>query len=219
MARQQGKGTGGGDAAGQSRRRRLSPEHRRGELLEAGKEVLRIKGAEARVEDVTDAARAAKGTFYVYFRTWAEFLKAIRDEADDFVADKFAELSGDYPDWRSVLSAFSKLHLQLVRELDGLEVIYSIPFESEAPDVNLERTVAFIEEAARSGAIEVDDPILAGRLIYRMVTRTTEAILAGDEEESACDVCGHFIVTALKARALPRTDPFIAARRGSDSAR
>ena len=193
----------------QAKRRRLTPDARRIELLEAGKNVLRAKGAAARVEDVTAAAGAAKGTFYVYFATWAEFLKEIRDDADDFVAQRFAEISQDYPDWRSVLLAFSRIHLQLVRELDGLEVIYYIPFEADTPDVNLARTVAFIEEAARAGAIDVDDPQHAGRLVYRMIIHTTEAIIAGDEDEAGCETCGQFIVTALNARPLPRTDPFI----------
>jgi AcrR family transcriptional regulator len=190
------------------RRRRLSPDARREELLKAGKEVLRSKGADARVEDVTAAAGAAKGTFYVYFRTWAEFLEEIRREVDELVAQKFAELSRDYLDWRSVLLAFSKLHLQLIRELNGLEVIYYIPFEAGSADANLERTIAFLAEAHRAGAVDLDDPEVAGRLVFRMVINTTEAIVAGQEDERACDVCGQFIVAGLNARPVPRTDEF-----------
>jgi AcrR family transcriptional regulator len=61
-------------------RRRLAPDDRRSELLEAAIDVLRDLGPRAaRVEDVTRAARAAKGTFYLYFPSWDDLLVAVRD--------------------------------------------------------------------------------------------------------------------------------------------
>ena len=63
-----------------STRRRLAPDDRRSELLEAAIEVLREVGPrEARVEDVTRAAKAAKGTFYLYFPSWDDLLVAVRN--------------------------------------------------------------------------------------------------------------------------------------------
>lgn len=62
------------------RRRRLAPAARRSELIAAAVQVLRAKGpAAARVEDVTRAAGAAKGTFYLYFASWEEMLVAVRE--------------------------------------------------------------------------------------------------------------------------------------------
>ncbi len=61
-------------------RRRLAPEARRSELLEAALEVLATDGAQqARVEDVTRAAGAAKCTFYVYFASWDYLIIAVRE--------------------------------------------------------------------------------------------------------------------------------------------
>jgi AcrR family transcriptional regulator len=61
-------------------RRRLNPDARRAELLEAAIDVLRDLGPEeVRVEDVTRAAGAAKGTFYLYFTSWDDLLVAVRD--------------------------------------------------------------------------------------------------------------------------------------------
>lgn len=61
------------------KRRRLQPEARRVELLEAALSVLRSRGPlNARVEDVTEAAGAAKGTFYLYFSSWEEMLAQVR---------------------------------------------------------------------------------------------------------------------------------------------
>ena len=61
-------------------RRRLAPEDRRAELLDAALDVLRTIGPhEARVEDVTRVAGAAKGTFYLYFESWDDLIVAVRD--------------------------------------------------------------------------------------------------------------------------------------------
>ena len=60
-------------------RRRLNPAVRRAELIEAALRVLRSRGpTEVRVEDVTQAAGAAKGTFYLYFASWNDLLIAVR---------------------------------------------------------------------------------------------------------------------------------------------
>lgn len=190
------------------RRRRLPPDERREELLRAGKNALRRNGDAARVEDVTAGAGASKGTFYVYFASWADFLNRIRDQEDEFVVRRFVELSAPYRDWRSVLEAFPRLQLQLVRELEGLEIVYQLAAKSDARDPNMERTVEFIVEAHRAGAIEAKYPEMIARLLYRMVINTTDAILRGEEEEEACAICGEFIVSALNAKRVPRTDWF-----------
>lgn len=174
-------------------------------------DVLRKKGIAARVEDVTAAARAAKGTFYVYFRTWGDFLKEVRDESETIVGERFEELSRNYPDWRSLLFALPKLHVELVRDLRGLEVIYQPALASQISDpgnAHLARTIFFLKEAARAGAIDLEDPDRDGRLIYGMVLETTQAVFAGDDEEASTNACGRFIVSGLNARPLKRTAEF-----------
>lgn len=188
-------------------RRRLTPDARQRELIEAGIEVLRDKGIAARVEDVTSAAKAAKGTFYVYYPTWGDFLREIRREADAMVGERFEELSKAYPDWRSLIAALSRLHVQLVRNLEGLDVIYRPAFATqigEGPDQNLDRLIFFFNEAARAGAIDLEDPERTGRLVYGMILQTTNDVLAGDDEDAACTICGEFIAAGLNARRIKR---------------
>jgi len=61
-------------------RRRLHPEERKVELLNAAITVLNTVGpVDARVEDITREAGAAKGTFYLYFSSWEEMLIAVRE--------------------------------------------------------------------------------------------------------------------------------------------
>ena len=72
------------------KRRRLNPAERRAELIEAALRVLRSRGPDnARVEDVTRAAKAAKGTFYLYFPSWNDLLAALRDHLLSTYAGEF----------------------------------------------------------------------------------------------------------------------------------
>src|SRR5262245_41176972 len=65
-------------------RRRLHPDERRRELLDAAVEVLRDQGpGGARVEDFTSAAGTAKGNFYRYFPSIDDLLVAVRDHLLD----------------------------------------------------------------------------------------------------------------------------------------
>jgi AcrR family transcriptional regulator len=88
------------DVLPRSRRRRLSPESRRQELLDAAIRVLREhRPGSCRVEDVTAEAGTAKGNFYRYFPTWDDLLVAVRDRLLDSYRE---ELADRYPDLADV---------------------------------------------------------------------------------------------------------------------
>ena len=59
-------------------RRRLHPEARKLEIVEAAERLLQANGGRARVEDVVREAGVAKGTFFLYFPTWDDLLETIR---------------------------------------------------------------------------------------------------------------------------------------------
>src|SRR5215472_12594028 len=59
-------------------RRRLHPEARKREIVEAAERLLNAHGARVRVEDVAREAGVAKGTFFLYFPTWDDLLDAVR---------------------------------------------------------------------------------------------------------------------------------------------
>src|SRR5262249_27097860 len=69
----------GGHGHRHGARRRLAPEQRKQELLDAAVRVLRRHHQhEGPLEDITNAARTAKGNFYRYFTSWQDMLDAIR---------------------------------------------------------------------------------------------------------------------------------------------
>src|SRR6516225_4042436 len=72
------------------KRRRLQPEERKKEIVEAAERLLQANGAKVRVEDVVREAGVAKGTFFLYFPTWDDLLEAIRDRL-------VAEFDAAYP--------------------------------------------------------------------------------------------------------------------------
>jgi AcrR family transcriptional regulator len=92
------------NGAARKPRRRLSPEARRRELLDAAVRVLRRRDpSDCRVADVTAEAQTAKGNFYRYFPTWDDLLIAVRDEVIGEYALEVARRlttrrAGDEPD-------------------------------------------------------------------------------------------------------------------------
>ena len=86
-------------------RRRLRPEARKLEIVEAAERLLQAHGKRVRVEDVVREAGVAKGTFFVYFPSWDDLLETVRDRL-------VAEFDATYPlptevdapvDWPAVI--------------------------------------------------------------------------------------------------------------------
>jgi len=63
---------------GKPTRRRLQPEARKLEIIEAAERLLAVDGSRVRVEDVVREAGIAKGTFFLYFPTWDDLLETVR---------------------------------------------------------------------------------------------------------------------------------------------
>ena len=105
------------------RRRRLSPDQRRRELLDAAVRVLRERGpTECRVEDITTEAGTAKGNFYRYFPTWDDLLVAVRDHIMDRYTDDVRRrlAAGHGGDWWTLLEEEVDRFLDFQLWLGGL---------------------------------------------------------------------------------------------------
>ena len=129
-----------GKARPEAKRRRLSPQVRRVELLEAALRVLRAQGpGNTRIEDVTKAAGAAKGTLYLYFASWDDLLVQIREHIlSTYVVEirrRFTAAARD--DW---WAAFEKECVLFVDFVDGLGELHKAIFHGPA-----------VEQARRTG--------------------------------------------------------------------
>src|SRR5215468_6049285 len=106
-------------------RRRLDPEVRRQEIIEAAERLLRRDGPNVRVEDVVREAGAAKGTFYLYFPTWDDLLDAIRrrlvvafDAVHPIQLDRDASV-----DWPKLLDRLAVAFVDAIIGMGGLHTV------------------------------------------------------------------------------------------------
>ena len=168
------------------RRRRLRPDERRLELIEAAERVLREKGLGARVEDVVAAAGAAKGTFYLYFPSWEELLLEIRSRI--FTAFHHRHLGGPRhaidPDWRALAAELSAAFVDFTLELAGQhEAIFHGPIAGRPPRDGEFDAVSIIADLLRAGtaggAFSVEDADATARLLFAVLHETADAIQSG----------------------------------------
>ena len=171
------------------KRRRLPPEDRRNELLEAALEVLGTVGPhKARVEDVTRTAGASKGTFYVYFDSWDDLIKAVQEHVlGGFASAARARIeSGAIADW-SWFEAECIHAVDFILELGDLRpaIFHASSKENALPPEPVAVAVVerILDEAIDAGACVPLDTKLIAPLVFGVVRETANAITRfGDRE-------------------------------------
>ncbi|NLI26770.1 MAG: TetR/AcrR family transcriptional regulator [Acetobacter sp.] len=173
-----------------SKRRRLRPEARRLELVEAALSVLRSQGPiNARVEDVTEAAGAAKGTFYLYFSSWEDLLIEVRAH---LLSKYITEMQKRFPvealsDW---WAAFEKECVYFVDFVEELGDLHKAIFHGQIADHPIDSPISsgtvvswMLKTGIESGAcrhVEID---VAARLLFSVLHTTADSIgQMGDRE-------------------------------------
>ncbi|MFI0421246.1 TetR/AcrR family transcriptional regulator [Spongiactinospora sp. 9N601] len=179
-------------------RRRLSPEARRGELIDAAIRLL-DSGQEVTnwVQAVTSEADAAKGTFYVYFSSWDDMLAAVRERVLRGYVDRFhelAEATGPI-DWWAVLDAEFAAALDSIAKPGGLHaaVFHTGGRHTVAPapapaDVDMgQDIIPAMAKALRrgmdDGALRQVDPRIAATVLFTVLHGAADAIAAGQRPE------------------------------------
>ena len=142
-------------------RRRLEPEVRRQEIIEAAERLLTRDGPNVRVEDVVREAGAAKGTFYLYFPAWDDLLEAIRgrlvvafDAAHPLQIDACTQA-----DWPQLLDWLAVAFVDAIVGMGGLHaVLWHTDFAQRRPmlptDNPINRLTAVIRAGQGAGAFE-----------------------------------------------------------------
>ena len=186
-------------------RRRLSPSRRRQELLEAADRLLHARGAAVRVEDITAAAGAAKGTFYTCFKTWDDLLVAVRERRLGPLVDRITPLLNPVaPDhWPTVLPRLAEALVRFILDLGRLhEVLFHSAFAVTRPlppaDRPAPRIAALLHAGQAAGAFAPLDPEPTGALIFAMIHETADGIAAGAD----CGRAMQALTTALNRLVL-----------------
>jgi AcrR family transcriptional regulator len=167
-------------------RRRLKPDARRLEIIEAAEYLLKRHGADIRVEDVVGRAKAAKGTFYAYFDSWDDLLDTIRQRAIVQLESAASSLitAGPEADWKNILPALALLLIDFITASGGLhDALFHSDFTRKRPlppQARLAARIAGILSAGiAAGAYAKLDPDPTGQLISAVIHETADQILAG----------------------------------------
>lgn len=188
-------------------RRRLKPADRREELLQVGEQVVRRQGPAARIEDVVAAAQVARGTFYVYFPAWEDFLAALRDRALSELALRFEAALAAELDWTGLIGRLPSLVVELTADLEGLHpVAFHGPQVARPRETGFDLTLRLAELLAAGqarGALDTASPAATAPLIYALLRETADRVQAGAEPGAAVDACQHLLLRALAVRPTP----------------
>lgn len=177
-------------------RRRLHPDARRLEIVEAAERLLQADGARVRVEDVVREAGVAKGTFFVYFPTWDDLLEAVR-------ARLVSEFDQAYPlpseveapvDWVGLVEqqAGAFIDFSLARRGIG-EAVFHSDFAERRPlaDNAILRISAIIRAGQEAQAFGPVDPEPTARLMFAAIHEAADAVAGGADRDA--------MLAALKA--------------------
>jgi AcrR family transcriptional regulator len=179
---------GGGAAPAGAKRKRIvkAAEDRRADLLEAGLRVLRERGSEATVADITAAAEVAKGTFYLYFDSKEDLVAALRRQLDESFL--IAVVDGldlaEAADWWRLIERMVGQFVDFLLDIaDVHDVLYHggpgrTP--TERPD-GIDLLADFLRGGTEAGAFAVDDPEAFASLLFSAVHGAVDvAIVRGE---------------------------------------
>jgi len=170
------------------RRRRLDPRARREQLLATAMRVVNRRGA-CRIEDVTAAARVAKGTFYLYFPSWEHLLVALRERVlEQYARETENKFSGmDQTSWRATCEAECVRFVDFVVGLGGLHTALfhgAIADRPIAEERSARHLIArLLRHGVELGAIEALDIETSAGLLFAILHSTADEIAQGGNRE------------------------------------
>ncbi len=191
-------------------RRRLAPDDRRAELVEAAIAVLRAGVDEGNwVAEVTRAAGAAKGTFYVYFPSWEDMLAVVRgrliDECNAPIRHALA--TADSVDWWAVLEDQCGRFVDVVNEFGRHHAVIfhaALPHDPVGASRSGPAVLAVaIERGIAEGFFAPVDVEAAAQLLFAAVHAAADAVLAGGERERWISACTELARSYLMPAAQP----------------
>lgn len=177
-----------------SKRRRLRPDARRVELLEAALSVLRSRGPiNARVEDVTEAAGAAKGTFYLYFSSWDDLLVKVRAHLlSQYISEMRTRFAAEArSDWWAAFENECVRFVAFIEELGELhEAVFHGPIADRSIDnaISSETIIAgMLRTGIESGECRPVEINVAARLLFAVLHTTVDCIIkTGERDRYLC---------------------------------
>ena len=174
---------------GGAARRRLKPEARKLEIVQAAERLLQARGPQVRVEDVVHEAGVAKGTFFLYFPSWDDLLETIRDRLVtefDTTHPMPTELEGPV-DWLPLVERQASAFVEFTLSRRGLgEAVFHSDFAQRRPqhDHATVRLAAVIRAGQEAEAFGPVDPEPTARLLFATIHEAADAIAGGASRDA-----------------------------------
>jgi AcrR family transcriptional regulator len=183
-------------------RRRLAPEARRLEIVEAAERLLQAHGSRVRVEDVVREAGVAKGTFFLYFPTWDDLLETVRQRlVAEFDRRHPMPAAGDDPvDWPALVEQQAAAFIDHTLAWRGVgEAVFHSDFAERRPlaDNGMTRLSAVIRAGQAAGAFGPADPEPTARLLFAAIHEAADAVAAGTDRASVIAALQHLLRRTL----------------------
>jgi AcrR family transcriptional regulator len=165
-------------------RRRLQPEARKLEIVEAAERLLHANGGRVRVEDVVREAGVAKGTFFLYFPTWDDLLETVRERlVSDFDTTHplLTEVVGPV-DWPRLVELQARAFIDFTLSRRGVgEAVFHSDFAERRPlaDNAIQRLTAVIRAGQEAEAFGPVDPEPTARLLFAVIHEAADAVADG----------------------------------------
>lgn len=183
-------------------------------LLDAAERVLVDRGLQAtKVEDITGAAGVAKGTFYLYFSTKEDVIRAVQRRHFQIMLEKVAEASRQLADsdfWGVVDTLIETIvdydleHRDWYRQVVQGWAPPPSEFANERKVIH-DLIAAAIRQGIDSGACHADDPEFTAVLLQSTIEGSLHHTCAIEEDPDRERLCREFKTFVRKVLA-PRRD-------------
>jgi AcrR family transcriptional regulator len=178
----------------------------RSALIRAGRRLFGNKGFGATsVDDLAREARVTTGALYHHFPTKTALFEAVFEQTHTELMAASAEAAQDATDpvdalgrgFDAFLDAALRPDVQRILVLDGPAVLGSARYTELDERYAFSVIVAALEQAAESGAIQVEDPETITRLLLGALTRGAMLIASSPEPVATRDAVSRSIRTLL----------------------
>lgn len=170
-------------------------------LLDAAERVLVDQGLQAtKVEDITGAAGVAKGTFYLYFSTKEDVIRAVQRRHFQAMLEKVAHAAGQLAEadfWAVVDSlietivAYDLEHREWYRKVVQGWAPPPSEFANEREVIH-QLIAAAIRQGTQSGACHADDPDFTAVLLQSTIEGSLHHTCAMEEDPDHDRLCREF---------------------------
>src|SRR5580658_2989974 len=187
------------------------PEVRRDDIMNSAQRLFLKHGVSSTsIEQITDGAKVAKGTFYLHFESKEDVLLALRDRfVRNFLdALKVAIARRPEEDWQGKLAAWAQAGVNYFLDEAALHNVVFHQYQPGSPTKHSDNIViahlsGMLEAGAAAGAWSVADPRFTATFVFHGVHGAVHAALAKEKRVARTPLIAKLQQACFRAAGLP----------------